>query len=286
MGNLMKNARKYRKFLLPFVRNSCIMALKYRRYHLDGRRQRLGEVIAVVSGKGGTGKTSVCAGLAGALAEAGHRVLCIDCDVGLRNLDISLGMAEQDALSFLDVCQGHYTLSQAAVSPWWGTLSLLTAPMNCQEIPQASFQDLLRQARKERDYILLDAPAGVGPLFRLAAGASDRVLLVTGSGPAAVRDATRVGELLELMGKQEVRLVVNRVDREQLACLRLTIDDVMDEAGLPLAGIVPEDPNVVLAASFGKPVGKFARRTAAVKAYRRIAQRLQGFHRPIPQGSL
>lgn len=241
----------------------------------------MGEIIAVVSGKGGTGKTSVCAGLAVALAETGSKVLCVDCDVGLRNLDISLGMARQDALSFLDVCQGHYPLSQAAASPWVGGLSLLTAPMTCQDVPQPAFRDMLRAARGEADYILLDAPAGVGDLFRLAAGAADRVLLVTGSGPAAVRDASRVGELLELMGKGNVRLIVNRVDRSQLEILRLTIDDVMDETGLPLAGVVPEDPNVVLAASFGKPVAKFAGRTAAAKAYRRIARRIQGFPTPI-----
>jgi septum site-determining protein MinD len=117
--------------------------------------------------------------------------------------------------------------------------------------------------------------------FRLVTQVADRFLLVTGSGPAAMRDAARVGDILDIMGKNQVRLVVNRVERELLKTVKLTIDDVMDTAGLPLAGIVPEDPNVILAASFGKPVLNFAKRCDAAKAYRKIARRIQGFQEPI-----
>ena len=243
----------------------------------------MGELLAVLSGKGGTGKTSVCAGIATALAEEGLRVLCIDCDVGLRNLDISLGMSDSGALSFLDVSEGQYPLSRAARHPLYPSLSFLTAPMNrrVEQIDPVAFSDMLRQARREFDYIFLDAPAGVDAGFRLVAGVADRFLLVTGSGPAAVRDAARVGDLLELMGKTGIRLIVNRVDRELLDTVRVTIDDVMDTAGLPLCGIVPEDANVTLSASFGKPLLKYARRSAAAKACRRIAKRIQGLHQPI-----
>ncbi|MBP3684345.1 MAG: P-loop NTPase [Oscillospiraceae bacterium] len=243
----------------------------------------MGEVFAVLSGKGGTGKTSVCAGVATALAEEGKKVLCIDCDVGLRNLDISLGLSDCGGLSFLDVMLGHYPLEQAAKHPLYPTLFFLTAPMNCpvESIDKASFETMLRRARREFDYILLDAPAGVDAGFRLVASAADRFLLVTGSGPAAVRDAARVGDLLELMGKKDVRLVVNRVDREVLRTVRITIDDVMDDAGLPLVGVVLEDPYVVLAASFSQPLLKYARRCEAAKAYRKIAKRIQGLHEPI-----
>ncbi len=243
----------------------------------------MGEIFAVLSGKGGTGKTSVCAGVATALAESGRRVLCIDCDIGLRNLDISLGLADASALSFLDVSSGGYPLDQAAVHPLYPSLSFLTAPMNQtpDQIEAAAFRDMLAQARKSFDYIFLDAPAGVDAGFRLAAGAAERFLLVTGSGPAAVRDASRVGDLLELMGKRDVRLVVNRVDRDVLSTVKLTIDDVMDGAGLPLAGVVLEDPYVTLAASFGQPLLKYARRAPAARACRKIARRIQGFHEPI-----
>ena len=248
-----------------------------------GGRWRLGELFAVVSGKGGTGKTSTCAGIATALASDGKKVLCIDCDVGLRNLDISLGMSDCGALSFLDISEGGYGLDRAAAHPIYPSLKFLTAPMNrpVEKIDPIAFADMLQAARKSFDYILLDAPAGVDAGFRLAAQAADKFLLVTGSGPASMRDAARVGDILDIMGKTQVRLVVNRVEREVLKTVKITIDDVMDTAGLPLAGIVLEDPNVILAASFGKPVLAFAKRCDAARAYRRIAKRIQGFHEPI-----
>ena len=243
----------------------------------------MGEIFAVLSGKGGTGKTSVCAGIATALAEQGKKILCIDCDVGLRNLDISLGMTESGALSFLDVVEGAYPLDRAARHPAFLSLSFLTAPMNvaAHEVNSKAFEQMLSQARRDFDYIFLDAPAGVDAGFQLTAKFADRFLVVTGAGPAAVRDAARVSDLLELMGKKNVRLIVNRVDRDLLSTVKLTVDDVMDTAGLPLMGIVLEDPNVTLAAAFGKPLLIYARKTPAAKAYRKIANRIQGFHDPI-----
>ena len=244
----------------------------------------MGELYAVVSGKGGTGKTSVCAGIATALAEAGKRVLCVDCDVGLRNLDISLGMSDVGNLSFLDVSEYGYDLKNAPRHSVFPNLSFLTAPMNrsAEDIDPAPFTRLLYQAREEFDYIFLDAPAGVDAGFRLATGAADQFLVVTGAGPAAVRDAARVGELLELAGKTGARLVVNRVEKSMLSTVRMTIDDIMDTAGLPLSGIVLEDPHVTLAAAFSLPLLQYASRCDAARAYRRIAQRLQGIHQPIP----
>ena len=243
----------------------------------------MGELFAVLSGKGGTGKTSVCAGVAIALAAEGKRVLCIDCDIGLRNLDISLGMSDSGGLSFLDVSEGGYSLEQAAVHPQYPSLSFLTAPMNCSAggIDSIAFGDMLQLARCRFDYVFLDAGAGVDASFRLVSQVADRFLLVTGAGPAAVRDAARVGELLELMNKSDIRLVVNRVDRDMLSTVRVTIDDVMDTAGLPLIGVVLEDPNVTLAAAFGKPLLKYAKRCDAAKCFRRIAHRIQGIPDPI-----
>ena len=243
----------------------------------------MGEVLAVLSGKGGTGKTSVCAGIATALAESGESVLCIDCDVGLRNLDISLGLSDSGALSFLDVCNGSYSLDRAEKHPDYPGLSFLTAPMNCgpETIDPEAFGRMLRNARQQFDYILLDAPAGVDAGFRLVTESADRFFVVTGAGPAAVRDACRVAELLELAGKKNIRLIVNRVDRDLLSAVRVTVDDVMDSAGLPLTGVVLEDPNVTLAASFGRPLLLYAKRSDAAKAFRRIARRIQGFPEPM-----
>ena len=244
----------------------------------------MGEVLAVLSRKGGTGKTSVCAGLATALAAEGLQVLCIDCDVGLRNLDISLGMSDSSALSFWEVFHGGYPLSAAARHPLYPTLCFQTAPMNCSigSIDPEVFRKALSDARRQFDYIFLDAPAGVDAGFHLVCVCADRFLLVTGAGPAAVRDAARVGELLELSGKTDARLIVNRVDKSMMGAVRMTIDDIMDTAGLPLTGIVLEDPHVTLAAAFSLPLLQYSSRCDAAKACRRIAKRLQGFHQSIP----
>ena len=242
----------------------------------------MGELIAVLSGKGGTGKTSVCAGISTALAQSGSKVLCIDCDIGLRNLDISLGISELGALSFTDVCQGSYSLSQATVHPQYPNLSFLTAPMNCSadQVDQNGFAAMLRKARESFDFIFLDAPAGVDDGFRLAARYADRILLVTGADPAAVRDAARTGQLLELMGKAEVRLIVNRISKKMVTSMAVTVDDIMDRSGLPLIGLVPEDKNVTLAAAFGQSLLSLTNRGAA-KACQRIAKRLLGNYVPV-----
>ena len=243
----------------------------------------MGEVIAVLSGKGGTGKTSVCAGIATALARNGQSVLCIDCDVGLRNLDISLGLADTAPLSFLDVCDGGANLQDLAPHPLFPSLRFLTAPTNrsIESIDPNRFAAMVAEARSAFDYVLLDAPAGVDAGFRLTSASADRILLVTGPDPAAIRDAGRTGQLLELMGKNQVKLIVNRINPKLVATMALTVDDVMDDAGLPLIGIVPDDANVVLAAAFGKPLITYTKKGAAA-ACKRIASRIQGMPVAIP----
>lgn len=242
----------------------------------------MGEILAVLSGKGGTGKTSLCAALATALADMGHRVLCIDCDVGLRNLDIALGMHSGGYLSFEDVSRGDYPLESAGVSPHFPNLSFLTAPVGCtsDQVDSDAFHALLRDAREQFRYILLDAPAGVEQGFLLAARYADRVLLVTNPDPAALRDAAQTGNVLESIGKQDVRLVVNRVSKGLFRKLELTVDDIMDSTALPLIGIVPEDPNMILAAADGYPLLRYTRRGAA-RAAVRIAKRITGLPVPI-----
>ncbi len=244
----------------------------------------MGELIAVLSGKGGTGKTSVCAGVATALSQMGEKVLCIDCDVGLRNLDISLGISELGALSFLDVCSGGYDVSQATRHPVFPSLYFLTAPISCspERVDPTAFCNMLQQARRQFSYVFLDAPAGIEAGFMLAARFADRVILVTGADPASIRDADRAAQVLEQMGKKNIRLVVNRISRKMFAAMNLTVDDVMDRAGLPLLGVVPEDSNVVLSAAFRQPLLGYARRGAA-SACRRIAKRLQGITTPVPE---
>lgn len=243
----------------------------------------MGELIAVLSGKGGTGKTSVCAGIASALAFQGERVLCIDCDVGLRNLDIALGLSDEGSLSFLDVCRGDYALENAPRHPDFPQLQFLTAPMSCAAsgINAESFQQMLCRAKEQFSYVFLDAPAGIEAGFRLAARNADRILMVTGPDPAAVRDAARAADELELMGKKNIRLIVNRINKKLAAATKTTVDDIMDQAGLPLMGVVPEDTDVTLAAVFKKPLILYSRKGTAAAACCRIARRIQGYPTPI-----
>ncbi len=243
----------------------------------------MGEIIAVASGKGGTGKTSLCAGLGCALAQRGQNVLCVDMDVGLRNLDIALAMAEEPALAFSEASADRPLRDQAARHPRFGNLWLFTAPAlrDPEELDGAHFADLMARARQEFDFVFLDAPAGLGEAFRLSARESSRVLLVCGSDPASLRDAARTTEVLELMGRTRCSLIVNRLNEKLIDKMHLTVDDVMDGAGLPLMGVVPEDRNVPLAAVFGTPLLLYGKRGACA-ACRRIARRLLGDRVPIP----
>ena len=241
----------------------------------------MGELIAVVSGKGGTGKTAVCAAVASALAQAGKEVLCVDCDASLRNLDIALGISELDALSFADVLSGNYGLNQALQHPVYEKLRFLTAPVDWTwSDRKKAFYKMLMKAKKKYQYVFLDAPSGLGTGFRVVTQESDQILLVTGYDPASIRNGGRAAEELEKLGKAQVRLVVNRVDPRLFSKMKLTVDDIMDETGVPLLGLVPEDDNVTLAAAGKMPLLTKTKKGAAA-ACCRIAKRLQGIREPI-----
>ena len=237
----------------------------------------MGTVIAVTSGKGGTGKTSLTAGIASCLAALGFRVLCVDMDIGLRNLDISLGMTDRALMDFSDVMSGRCPLRRAAAAhPSIPGLYLLTAPVSPpgSELNERAMQSLLGQAKPDYDYIFLDSPAGIGFGFRLAVCGADRALVVSTADSSALRDAQRtVNELVRHVPR--IHLVVNRVQTKLLRRLRTTIDDAMDTAGLPLLGVVPEDPKVMLSANSGLPLILASHRGASV-ACLNIAKRLSG----------
>lgn len=242
----------------------------------------LGQILAVVSGKGGTGKTSLCAAVACALAAEGKSVLCMDADVGLRNLDISLGMVDVPAIPFTAVMRGEYPLSAAAVHPLYSNLHFLTAPVTEQpeELDEAQFHALLEQARSAYDWCLIDAPAGLGAGFRLSVLDADLAMVVTGGDPSALRDGARAAQALDEYSKAEAKIVVNRVRRRFFLRTKTTVDDCMDLIGLPLLGLVPEDARIPLAAAGGKPLLSGAKRGAALACIH-IAQRLCGMKQPL-----
>lgn len=237
----------------------------------------MGQVIAVISGKGGTGKTSLCAGIAACLAAEGQRVLCIDADVGLRNLDISLGMSDIATVPFTAVMDGESTLADAVPHARVPGLFLLTAPITREpeELDSDAFGMMLDEARRYFDFCLIDAPAGIGAGFRLATRFVDSAVVVANADPASLRDAARAADLLVLDGIVRQRLVVNRVSPKMFKQMNATVDDVMDGVGLPLLGIVPEDANVTLAAAAGVPIILHTRHGASV-ACLHIARRLCG----------
>lgn len=241
----------------------------------------MGTAVVVTSGKGGTGKTSLTGGVSSCLAALGRRVLCIDMDIGLRNLDISLGLTDRALMDFTDVLEGRCSLKRAAVPhPVIKNLYLLTAPLTLPPgISEERMKAFLRTAREQYDYILMDSPAGMGEGFRLAVCGADRGIVVSTTDTSALRDAQRVVSQLSRQ-LPSIHLVVNRVQPKLLRRLHTTIDDAMDAAGLPLLGVVPEDEQVMLSANQGKPIILASRKGAAV-AYLNIARRLLGERVPL-----
>ena len=242
----------------------------------------MGQVIAVVSGKGGTGKTSFVSHVGLCLAALGNKVLCMDCDVGLRNLDIALGMSDCAVLDFADVAHGICSLEEAAVPhPIQKNLWLLTAPTTLYDpVEPEEFQAMLRRIRQRFDYCLIDSAAGLGTGFRLAIADCDRCIVVSTTDPTSLRDAQRTVMELDHLPRGRVHLVVNRCRKKLLRSLHQTIDDAIDAAGLPLLGVVPEDEDLPLALGRGIPL-VFSYNRCAGTAYRNIAARITGQRVPL-----
>lgn len=240
----------------------------------------MGTAILVTSGKGGTGKTSLTAGVSSCLAALGRRVLCVDLDVGLRGLDLVLGMSDRAVMDFSDVMEGRCTLSEAAAGqPDIPGLFLLTAPVRLEGGDLERFRSVMEEAKEQFDFILLDSPAGLGEGFRLGQAGADQTVVVSTADPAALRDAQRtVGELN--CADAPVHLVMNRVEPRLIRRQRTTIDAAMDTVGLPLLGVVPEDAQVSLCAGLGRPLVLWSHRGAA-RACLNIARRLLGRRAPL-----
>ncbi len=241
----------------------------------------MGTAIVVTSGKGGTGKTSMTAGLAVALSQLGRQVLCIDMDIGLRNLDISLGLSDRVMIDFSDVALGRCPLSRGAVRhPDLQGVSLLTAPLRLPpQLTQSHIKELVSDAKALYDYVLIDCPAGMDIGFQLATCAADRALVVATCDASSLRDAQRAVGALEKM--PQIHLIMNRIQPKLLRKLHTTIDEAMDTAGLPLLGVVPEDPKVTLSANRGRPLTRRTGLQGAAAACSNMARRLEGYSVPI-----
>ena len=242
----------------------------------------MGTIIAVVSGKGGTGKTSFTASVALSLAAMGYRTLALDCDITLRNLDMALGLSDSTTMDFSDVLDGRCQLNEAvAQHRKYTQLDLLAAPLSGHNegFDIDKMKQLGREIREKYDYCLVDAPAGLGQGFLLATAIADRVVVITTADPTSLRDAQRTVSSLRQFPTGKLHLVVNRVQKKMLKVLHTTIDDAMDTAGAPLLGVVPEDNEVPLAVGRGIPLRDC--NYFAQQAYDNIAKRLTGKKVPL-----
>ncbi len=241
--------------------------------------------ICVASGKGGTGKTSVASGIACCLAALGKRVIVVDADVGLRNMDIVLGVSELALFDFTDVISGAATLSQALLShPLVENLSLLSAPLGEDAgagVTPEALAALVNELKKLCDFCIIDCPAGLDFGFKLAAEAADRAIIVATPDTVSLRDAQLTRASLRARGISDIRLVVNRVRPSLIRRLgSLNIDEAIDRTSTQLIGVVPEDKNVIESANRGTLIFSNLRSPAA-RAYRNIAKRLCGESVPI-----
>ena len=236
-------------------------------------------VATITSGKGGVGKTTTTANLAVALAMGGKKVVCIDGDIGLRNLDVVLGLENRIVYDLVDVVEGRCRLRQAMIRDKRLPELYLIPAAQTRDKSAVSPSDMVRlcdELRQEFDWILIDSPAGIERGFRNAVAPADMVIVVTNPEVSAVRDADRIIGLIEAEEKGPARLIINRlnpalVKRGDM----LTADDVLELLAVELIGIVPEDENVVISTNRGQPVAMDGKSKAG-EAFHNIARRLNG----------
>ena len=242
------------------------------------------QVIPVTSGKGGVGKTTAVANLAVALASSGAKVVCVDGDIGLRNLDVILGLENRIVYDIVDVIEGRCRLKQAMIRDKKIPELYLIPAAQTRDKNAVSANDMNRLAkdlRSECDFVLVDSPAGIERGFKNAIAPADRVLIVTNPEVSAVRDADRVIGILEAEGKGPGALILNRLNPALVKKQdMLSADDVIDLLAIELIGIVPEDEGVIVGSNRGTPVSADPKSKAG-QAFRNIARRLQGEQVPF-----
>jgi septum site-determining protein MinD len=242
------------------------------------------KVITVTSGKGGVGKTTTVANIAVALASGGKKVVCIDGDIGLRNLDVIMGLENRIVYDIVDVIEGRCRTRQAMIRDKRLPDLFLIPAAQTRDKNAVSPSDMVRlcdELRPELDWILIDSPAGIERGFRNSIAAADRVLIVTNPEMSAVRDADRVIGLLEAEEKAAPALIINRLNPAMVKRGdMLSVDDVYDLLRIDVIGIVPEDENVIVASNRGTPLALDAKSKAG-QAFRNIARRLGGEEVPF-----
>jgi septum site-determining protein MinD len=244
----------------------------------------MGRVITITSGKGGVGKTTTTANLGTALAMQGGRVAVVDADIGLRNLDVVMGLENRIVYDLVDVVEGRARLRQALIKDKrLPELCLLPAAQTRDKdsVSPEQMIDLIGQLRNEFDFVLVDSPAGIEGGFRNAIAGADEVVIVTTPEVSAVRDADRIVGLVEAAEKGPASLIVNRlkprlVERGEM----LSVEDVLELLAINLLGIVPDDETIVTSTNRGE-AAVYDQQSRAGRAFLNIARRMAGEEVPF-----
>jgi septum site-determining protein MinD len=243
-------------------------------------------VLTVTSGKGGVGKTTVTANIATALAMMGKKVVALDADIGLRNLDVVMGLENRIVYDLVDVVEGRCRLRQAMIKDKRQPELYLIPAAQTRDKMAVSPSDMILvcdQLRKEMDYIIIDSPAGIERGFRNAIAPADQILIVTNPEVSAVRDADRIIGLVDAEEKGPAKLIVNRLKPAMVARGdMLSIEDVLDILAIELIGVIPEDESILVSSNQGTPLAMSAANgVSAAQAFRNVAQRIDGSNVPL-----
>lgn len=244
----------------------------------------MAEVIVITSGKGGVGKTTTTANLGTGLAVLGKKVVLVDTDIGLRNLDVVMGLENRIVYDIVDVVEGSCRLKQALIKDKrYDGLFLLPAAQTRDKnsVNPQQMVKLCEDLKEEFDYILIDCPAGIEQGFKNAIAGADKAIVVTTPEVSAVRDADRIIGLLEANDIKNPRLLVNRVRNDMVKRGdMMSIDDIIDILAINLIGVVPDDENIIISTNRGEPAVT-DNKSMAGQAYRNITRRIMGEEVPL-----
>ena len=243
----------------------------------------MSEVIVITSGKGGVGKTTTSANVGTGLAMLGFKVVLIDTDIGLRNLDVVMGLENRIVYNLVDVVEGNCRMKQALIrDKRYQNLFLLPSAQTRDKtaVNPEQMMKLVDDLRDDFDYVLLDCPAGIERGFQNAIAGADRALVVTTPEVSAIRDADRIIGLLEAAGMEEIDLIVNRIRTDMVRRGdMMSVDDVIDILAVNVIGAVPDDEDIVISTNQGEPLA--GTDSLAGQAYMNICKRMTGENLPL-----
>mgnify|MGYP000993888932 FL=1 len=246
----------------------------------------MGKVYVITSGKGGVGKTTTVANIGTGLASLGHKVVLLDTDIGLRNLDVVMGLENRIVYDIVDAATGQCKLKQAMIKDKrFENMYLIPAAQTKDKnaVNESQMKAICEELKEEFDFILIDCPAGIEQGFKNAIAGADAAIVVTNPEVSAVRDADRIIGLLEANGLTEPKLIINRMRANMVKQGDMMgVDDMLEILAVKLLGVVPEDDNIVISTNRGEPA-VLDQKSKAGQAYRNIVDRILGKDVPIMQ---